>query len=129
MKKYLLVSIFMILSLSAFSQQRNLRNMSVEERAQFQTERMTDFLELDSTVIGQVYDINLKYAKQVEDGRNENTSRYEMMKLLEKTNNAKNKEMKQVLTKDQYKKYMRAQQEMRNRMQQRMGAGNTGQQH
>jgi hypothetical protein len=90
---------------------------------------MTDFLELDSTVIGQVYDINLKYAKQVEDGRNENTSRYEMMKLLEKTNNAKNKEMKQVLTKDQYKKYMRAQQEMRNRMQQRMGAGNTGQQH
>jgi hypothetical protein len=134
MKKIFITAALMIINLSVLAQRGNLQNMSVEERAQFQTTRMTKFLELDSSVIDKVHEINLKYAKQLETGRTENTSRYEMMKLMEKTNNSKNKEMKKVLTKHQYKKYMRAQQEMRNRIQERMrsedrmGAGGNEQQ-
>ena len=95
--------------------------MSVEERAIMQTEQMTANLELDTIMAKQVYDINLKYSKQLEESRQNTTSRYEMMKVMEKTNNARNKERKAILTKSQYKKYMRQQQEMQNKMQQRMG--------
>jgi hypothetical protein len=84
---------------------------------------MTEFLELDSTTAEKVHAINLKYALKMEESRGQIESRFEMMQLMEKTNNAKNKEMKQVLAKDQYKKYIRQQQEQRQRMQQRMGAG------
>ena len=127
MKKIFAISVLMIISLTSFAQRENMRKMSVEERAQMQTERMSTSLELDSTAIDQVHEINLKYAKQMEEGRGENTSRFEMMKLMEKTNNAKNKELKTILTKEQYKKYMRQQQEMRNRMQERMGTQGGGQ--
>jgi hypothetical protein len=127
MKKTSVIIALMIFSLTSLAQRENMRNMSVEERAQMQTERMTTSLELDSTIIDQVHEINLKYAKQIEEGRGENISRFDMMKLMEKTNNAKNKELKAILTKDQYKKYMRQQQEMRNRMQEHMSSEGGGQ--
>ena len=97
--------------------------MSPEERVRIQTDRTAELLELDSLTKNMVFDINLKYAKEFEAGRKEGTSRYEMMKQMDKLNNDKNKEMKVILTKDQYKKYMRQQQEMRQRMQQRMESG------
>jgi len=95
--------------------------MSAEDRAALQTERMTTSLELDSVVAVQVHRINLKYAQQMEEGRKEGMSRYDMMQMMQKSNKEKNKEMKAILTKDQYKKYMRQQQEMQSRMPQRMG--------
>lgn len=123
MKKVILTGLLMSYILSAYAQRGDFRNMSVEERTKFQTDRMVTDLELDSAIIEQVYEVNFKYAKQMEEGRTEDMSRMDIMKLMEKTNKARNKEFKVILTKDQYKNYMRQQQERSERMQQRMKTG------
>ena len=123
MKNILLIGLLIGTSLITQAQQGNFRNMSVEERAKVQTEQMNANLELDTIVAVKVYDINLKYSQQLEESRQNTASRYEMMKVMEKTKNARKKERKAILTKSQYKKYMRQQQEMQNQRQQRMGQG------
>jgi hypothetical protein len=109
-----------MISSYSIAQRNDFRDMPPEERVRIQTDRTADFLELDSLTKDKVFEINMKYAREFEAGRKEGVSRYEVMKQMDKLNASKNKEMKMVLTKDQYKKYLRQQQEMRNRMQQRM---------
>jgi len=121
MKRMLIIGLLFCSPLIIQAQQRGMKDMSAEDRAALQTERMTTSLELDSVVAVQVHGINLKYAQQMEEGRKESMSRYDMMQMMQKSNKEKNKEMKAILTKDQYKKYMRQQQEMKRRMLQRMG--------
>jgi len=121
MKRMLIIGLLFCSPLIIQAQQRGMKDMSAEDRAALQTERMTTSLELDSVVAVQVHRINLKYAQQMEEGRKEGMSRYDMMQMMQKSNKEKNKEMKAILTKDQYKKYMRQQQEMQSRMPQRMG--------
>jgi hypothetical protein len=128
MKKTLLFGTFLIVSITVVAQRGNYQNMSAEERAKLQTNRMVESLELDSAIIDQAHEINLKYANQIEKARKPGASRYEMMQLMERTNNSRNKDFKKILTKDQYKKYMRQQQDIRNRMQERMGTGGGRQQ-
>jgi hypothetical protein len=123
MKRTFLIAAFTIYSLTVFAQRGNFQNMSAQERAQFQTNRMVAALEIDSALVDQVHDINLKYATQWEKERTPEASRYEMMAKMEKMNHARNKDFKKVLTKEQYRKFMRQQQEMRNRMQERMRSG------
>lgn len=122
MKKIFITTALMIINLSVFAQRGNYQNMSVEERAQFQTNRMEKSLELDSAIIDQVYEVNLKYALQMDEERKSGASRYELMTKMEKMNNSRNKDFKKIFTKEQYRKFMRQQQEMRNRMQERMGS-------
>ena len=129
MKQILTLLLLLMISSYSIAQRNDFRDMPPEERVQIQTDRTADFLELDSLTKDKVFEINMKYAREFEAGRKEGASRYEVMKQMDKLNVSKNKEMKAVLTKDQYKKYLRQQQEMRNRMQQRMesGGGNRSQ--
>ena len=112
-----------MISSYSIAQRNDFRDMPPEKRVQIQTDRTADFLELDSLTKDKVFVINMKYAREFEAGRKEGASRYEVMKQMDKLSVSKNKEMKAVLTKDQYKKYLRQQQEMRNKMQQRRESG------
>lgn len=120
-----ILTLLLLLMISSYSiaQRNDFRDMSPEKRVQIQTDRTADFLELDSLTKDKVFVINMKYAREFEAGRKEGASRYEVMKQMDKLSVSKNKEMKAVLTKDQYKKYLRQQQEMRNKMQQRRESG------
>ncbi len=129
MKQILTLLLLLMISSYSIAQWNDFRHLPPEERVQIQTDRTADFLKLDSLTKDKVFEINMKYSREFEAGRKEGASRYEVMKQMDKLNASKNKEMKTVLTKDQYKKYLRQQQEMRNRMQQRMesGGGNRSQ--
>ncbi|MFC2124200.1 hypothetical protein ACFLU5_05255 [Bacteroidota bacterium] len=104
MKTILLIGLLSCVSLFTYAQQENLRNMSAEDRARLQTERMTTTLELDSVLADLVNEINFRYSQQMEEGKKREMSRYDMMQMMQKSNKEKNKEMKAILTKYQYKK-------------------------
>ncbi|WP_080057708.1 hypothetical protein [Spirosoma aerolatum] len=121
MKNNLLSSVFVfslvLFSLVSYAQQRPIG--IPEERATRQTARMKDVLTLSPEQEISVADINLKYAKQAQSlmetgGRNLKTMR-EAKAMMK----SKDKEMKEVLTKDQYKQYEALRDEMRSAMRER----------
>ena len=94
-------------------------NMSAEDIAKRQTKQTTEALNLDKATSEKLYQINLKYAEKMKEAFADRRSdreamRDEMMSIRDQ----KNKELKQFLTKKQFEKYQKHQQEM---MQQRRG--------
>ncbi|GAB4032291.1 hypothetical protein [Spirosoma gilvum] len=121
MKNNLLITIlsvlFVLFSFVSFAQQRQMG--TPEERASRQTARMKEVLKLSTEQETSVADINLKYAKQVQSlmetgGRNLKTMR-EARSIMK----SKDKEMKDVLNKEQYKQYEALRDEMRSAMRER----------
>lgn len=87
---------------------------SPEERARWQTDWMKKELLLDSTVVPRVYAINLKYANKMEGiMQNDTSSRFERHQDVRNLMDAKDNELKKVLTDEQYKLYLQKRNEMR----------------
>jgi len=91
---------------------------SPQERAQKQTMWMQKNLGLTEEQNKQVYNINLKYAQQVDEARAGAAGAEKKMEVrdLQKDKEA---ELKGVLTGDQFQKYQARQQEMKDRRQER----------
>ncbi|QHV96930.1 hypothetical protein [Spirosoma endbachense] len=106
-----------LISISSFAQRGQLG--TPEERATRQTTRMKEALNLSAEQETSVADINLKYAKQMQSlletgGRNLKTARAAKSSMKSKDN-----ELKEVLNKDQFNKYLALKEEMMSQMKER----------
>lgn len=115
----MVVSLFVV-GISAQEPQKRQR-MTAEERASKQTEMMTKNLALTSEQEVKIKEINLRYAKQAEEkmasAQNDRESNREAIKNQMK---AKDDELKQVLTGDQYNKWKSERKEFTKKGKERM---------
>lgn len=110
----LLMVMFAVVTLSAQKGQKG----TPEERAKWQTEALTEKLELTKEQQEKVYDICLKSAQSMPQ-RGENVDREKMREQFQKTQKEKDEAIKALLTEEQQKKYDELQAEMQKRMKNR----------
>lgn len=115
MRKLMMAAVALMFVCSAsFGQQRE--RPSSEDIAKRQTEQMTKSLSLTDDQKSKVEAINLKYAKKQDNAfksnKEEKQARREEMK---KNHEAKDAELKGVLSSEQYVKYQEKQQERKNK--------------
>ena len=114
----LLASLF-VFSVSAQRPDRNSK-MTPEDRAAKQTEMMNKQLDLTADQQAKIQAINLKYSQQMAAQRSQATEdRQQNMENMKTQMEARNAEIKQVLTPEQFEKW----QTIRNEMRQNRGQG------
>jgi len=91
-----------------------------EERAAKLTEWMKTNLELSGEQVTQVQTLNLKYANKTQELQTQSLSRKQKMQILKDNDKAKDAELKNVLTTDQYNNYQAKKDEIRKQMKERM---------
>jgi hypothetical protein len=91
-----------------------------EERAGKLTEWMKTNLQLSDSEVSKVQDINLKYANKTQGLQTATLSRKEKMQVLKDNDKAKDAELKNVLTTDQYNAYQAKKEEIRKQMKEKM---------
>ena len=91
-----------------------------EERATKLTEWMKTNLELSGDQVTQVKTINLKYANKTQELQTQSLSRKQKTQILKDNDKAKDAELKDVLTTDQYNNYQAKKEEIRKQMKERM---------
>ena len=104
---FFLASLFFSLSLTVYAQQthRGHERIPVEQRAERQTQIMTDSLGLTASQAETIQAINLKYVKAREElMKNKEMDRREKIFDLETLEIKQHKEFKKVLDKEQFKK-------------------------
>jgi protein CpxP len=107
MKKLGFLLMMLILG-STFSMAQNRGgqgNMDPEERAKSQTAQLKELLDLKKDQEKKVYDLNLKAGKEMVALRSSGGDRDAMREKFGEMRKEANKEMKKVLTADQFKKY------------------------
>ncbi len=98
------VLMLIFLSMNFVMAQRGTK-MSPEQMAKKQTEHMQAELNLTAEQVPQVEAINLKYIELMRDAKKSGLERQDMMFKMKELSDDKKKEMKAVLTKEQFKKY------------------------
>ncbi|QGY44628.1 hypothetical protein GM418_13430 [Maribellus comscasis] len=115
MKKKIIIAFFIsIVTLGAFAQNPN-SDKTPEERASFQTEWMTENLTLFEEQVPKIDSLNLVYAKKME-ALKEIQGRFNQLREAKKIAGEKEDELKQILTKDQFKIYQDKKSELREKM-------------
>ncbi|MGN7884308.1 hypothetical protein ACN9ML_11335 [Dyadobacter endophyticus] len=109
----------LLLAGSAHAQQAQLANMPADERAQWQTQRMKETLQLDSAQVAKVSSINLSYARQTDPVIAGSGSRLTKLKAFRQINAAKEKELQGVLSPQQFRQFKKQQQEMKEQFRKR----------
>jgi protein CpxP len=121
-----------LLALLAFTvvtvaQNRGSGNFDPKEMAKRQTEQLTEELDLNKDQQKKVLELNEKYSEKMsamfQDMRSGGGDREAMREKMGKMREEQNKEMKKLLTEDQYKKYEKYLEERRSRR----GQGGPGQ--
>ncbi len=102
--------------------------MNPEQRAEQQTAQMRERLALSDAQAAKVHEINLKYARQAQEARQNaegdwNTMRTQMATIRE----AHDQELQTVLTKDQWQQWLTAREQMREQMRERRDGQRPGQ--
>jgi hypothetical protein len=121
---FLAILTFVLFTGSALAQTgADLKNKTPEQRAQFQTEMMTDKLKLSADQTAKVQAINLKYAQKMEPIIKSDAGRFSKFKQAKALLKDKDAELKGVFTADQFKQYQDFEVEMRNKMKERKEAG------
>lgn len=120
MKKLgLLLIVMLVISSVSMAQNRGgMRNMNPEERAKQQTAQLKEVLGLNKEQEKKVYDLNIESGKKMQKMREEmggggfsDDMRQKMTQMRED----QNKEMKKILTAEQYTKYEKYLEERRSR--------------
>lgn len=93
---------------------------TAEGRAKAISQKMKTKLNLSDDQYNKVYEINLKYGKQNETVMQGSGDRMTKFQTLRTQNEEKNKELKTVLTKEQYEEYEKIQKEMRQEAMEKM---------
>jgi hypothetical protein len=118
---------FLILAAITTQAQTTDSTRTAEGRASALTEKMKNELSLTDAEYPQVQAIKLKYAQKNEEIFKGSEGKFAKFKSLKSSQKEKNKEMKAVLGKDQYKKYEAMTEEMkakaREQYKTRQGAG------
>ena len=90
------------------------------ERADKLTEWMKTNLQLNDDQVAQVQKINLNYANKTQGLQTQSMSRKEKMQTLKENDKAKDAELKNVFTTDQYNAYQAKKEEIRKQMKEKM---------
>jgi len=90
------------------------------ERAGKLTEWMKTNLQLNDDQVAQVQKINLNYANKTQGLQTQSMSRKEKMQTLKENDKAKDAELKNVFTTDQYNAYQAKKEEIRKQMKEKM---------
>jgi Spy/CpxP family protein refolding chaperone len=88
---------------------------SAEARASKMTEWMKSNLNLTADQVGKVQDLNMKYAVKMDSLKNSNMDKQNRFDVMKSEGEAKDAEMKSILTADQYKTYQEKKQEMKSK--------------
>ncbi len=116
-----IVAILVLSISSAFAQSQAAADMTNEEKAQMMTEKQNEKLKFQVDQEEKMYAINLKYLKEMQDISAAGKSMSTMMKMKNMAGR-KDKEVKKVLDKTQFKAYKKLNEEMRAKMKERMQA-------
>lgn len=95
------------------SAQKDSTAHSPEARAKTVTDKMKTELTLSDDQYTKAYDINLKYAQKNKEALKGEGTRMSKLKAVKAENTEKNKELKAVLTEEQFTKYKSMQKEMK----------------
>lgn len=114
-----LFAFFLVMASSVFAQDVLLSDMTHEEKAEAATEKQNEQLQFYADQEQQMYDINLKYINEMETIMAGGKSMSTMMKLRN-MGRRRDKEVKEVLDKDQYKMYEEMKEEMKAEMKAQM---------
>lgn len=87
-----------------------------EERAQLQTDHMKQSLTLKEDQTSKVGEINLKYSRKMQDTYNTAGSKLQKLRKLKSISAEKDKEMKNVLSAEQYSTYEANKEEMKEKI-------------
>lgn len=93
-----------------------MENTTPEERATIQTRKMTETLHLNPAQTEAVAKINVHYAKKMQQTYNSNEGRLRKFRVMRRFRDAKESELRSVLTEDQFDKYLARRAEMRERI-------------
>lgn len=92
------------------------RWMNPEQRAEQQTALMKERLTLSEAQTAKVQEINVKYARQLQDARQKNEGDWEAMRTqMTRIRQAQDEELQTVLTQEQWQQWLAAREEMRER--------------
>jgi len=118
--KKLLIAICMVagMTTTAMAQRGQGMRATPEQRAQRQTERLTEALKLTPDQQKQVYDANLKAAQQMKPMQDATDADRSAFREAQQQKEAS---FKTILTPDQFQQYLKLKEEMRNKMRERSG--------
>src|SRR5262245_52236349 len=123
MKKFV-VSSFLLTGLLLFTVNilcaQKKTSSTPEERANKLTEWMKTNLQLNDDQATQVQNINLKYANKTQGLQSQSMSRKEKLQAVKENDKAKDAELKNVLTTDQFNSYQEKKEEVRKQMKTKM---------
>lgn len=125
--KFLSLIFLFALTISQVNAQRgpggDMRSKSPVDRANAQTERMTESLSLSEKQAAKVGEINLKYAEQIKDARDnfDGDDRSSLRTTMNEIRTAHQEELSTVLTSEQFEQFKKEQEEMRQKRGQRRG--------
>jgi hypothetical protein len=103
----------------AIAQMEGLKNTTPEERAEKLTSMMESELSLDQKTTSAVSGINLKYAKENQTLMKSSGTQFGKIMTFRKNEEAKDAELKGVLTRDQYSQYEQKKSAMNETMKQK----------
>lgn len=107
---------FTFITIITQAQEQERTPLTAEERATKWTEWMKSELSITAEQEPKVYEINLKYAQQTESVRVLGGSRRSKFKDVKSIDNAKDDELKAILTPEQFEQYQAKKQEMRKKV-------------
>jgi len=110
------VALLLIGALSASAQLDALKNTTPEERAKALTALMKTKLSLTADQLPKVADLNLSYAQKMEPVIKGAAGPFRKMREAERINRQKEAELKQLLSPEQFNKYLAAKAAMRERL-------------
>ena len=117
-KRLITLVLIGVFSLSTLYAQQGRQRLPAAERAQTLTNQMKEKLSLDSTLCQSAHAINLRYELRADSllQSMEGRDRRAAFEQIQEQRNDKDKEFKKILSKDQYKKYLKLQEEQNAQM-------------
>jgi hypothetical protein len=112
----------LLVSIPAFAtaQMDDLKNTTPEERSGMLTKMMQSSLTLDEKTSAAVSDINLKYAKETQTLMDSSSPRLQKLMTFRQNSQAKDAELKSILTPEQYQLYEQKKSEMEATLKQKL---------
>lgn len=92
---------------------------TAEERAELQTEYMKKSLMLSSDQEPKIHDLNLRYAKKMQDAYSTNDRKLQKLKKMKAVGSQKDQEIKSILNPEQFATYEKNKEEMKEKMRER----------
>ena len=118
----LIYSMFSALTTIAQDRLSKLMNDTTpEERAQMQTKNMKETLSLTEDQVDEVSEINLNYARKMQNAYNASGSKLQRLRKMKALATEKDGVLKKVLTPTQYTTYQENKEEMKERRRERKG--------